>query len=314
MSVEAERDIVVLGGANSDYMVRGPKLPAAGETLEGEAFLEAPGGKGANQAVAAARLGVRVTFLSRLGTDARGDRLLEGLRAAGIDTSHVVRDEHAPSGAALIMVDGAGQKQIFAAPGAIKAMVPTDVQAASPAIRDARILLSQLEAPLEVVGEAMRLARESGTRTVLDTAPPAELPDSLLANVDVIRCNAAEAEALTGIAVRDATSAERAARQLMQRGAGAAIVEASESGNLVTWRDGVQLLPRLPVQSIDATGAGDAFAAALAVLLAEGFGLLEAAKGGNAAAALATTKWGAQAGLPTRAELRAFVKNAYGIG
>lgn len=313
MSDAAPCDVVVLGGVNSDYVVRGHRLPMVGETLEGEAFLAGPGGKGANQAVAVARLDVKVVFLSRIGADARGEELLAILANEGVDTRHVVRDPHAPTGAAVIMVDDAGRKQIFAAPGAIKRMSVPDVQAAVAVLRATKAVLSQLEAPVEAVREAFRIARDAGKRTVLDTAPPVALPDDLLKLIDVIRCNAAEAASLTGMAVGDATSASRAARELMRRGAGAAIVEAGEEGNLVVWCTGEQLLPRLDVASVDATGAGDAFAATLASFLAEGLSLLDAAMAANAAAALATTKFGAQAGLPRRAELLSFAKTCYGV-
>lgn len=294
-------DIVVVGGANTDYLVRGDKLPVAGETAEGAEFQEAPGGKGANQAIAAARLGARVAFVARIGGDARGDEFMGRLQAEGVDTSFVARDSSAPTGVALIMVDHSGQKQILTAPGANRRLNSNDIEAATVAWKSTRVALSQLETSLETVRLAFQLARNAQARTVLDPAPAVPLPEEILRLVDVIRTNAVEAEVLTGIRVTDRTSARSAAAQLMRRGVGAAIVQAGEEGNLLLWRDGELLLPKLSVKSIDATGAGDAFAAALAVCLAERHTLVDAATFANAAAALATTQLGAQAGLPSRA-------------
>jgi ribokinase len=293
-------DVIVVGGANSDYLVRGDRLPVPGETLEGHTFQEAPGGKGANQAVAAARLGARVALVARIGRDARGDEIAARLTAEGVDTRYLTRDAEAATGVALILVGGDGQKEIFTAPGANRRVTVADVEAAASALRATRTVLSQLEVPPEVVGRAFQLGREGGSRTVLDPAPAVPLTDDLLRRVDVIRPNASEATLLTGMTVHDRETARRAAAELRRRGSGAAVVQAGDEGNLLVWSDGEVWLPKLPVASIDATGAGDAFAAGLAVLLAEGRPLPEAATFGNACAALATTVLGAQAGLPRR--------------
>lgn len=300
MTEQAEWDVVVVGGANTDYLVRGAKLPAAGETSEGEDFQEAPGGKGANQAIAAARLGARVAFVARIGDDARGESLLSRLQAEGVETRYIVRDPTAPTGVALIMVDQAGQKQILTSPGANRRLSVADIDAAAPALKGAKVVLSQLETPLESVRQAFHLGRHAMAKTVLDPAPAIPLPDELLRLIDVIRPNAIEAGVLTDVPVVDRASARRAAELLIRRGVGAVVVQAGDEGNLLVWREGEHWLPKLPVRTIDATGAGDAFAAALAVGLAEGKSLVEAATFGNAAAALATTQLGAQAGLPRR--------------
>jgi ribokinase len=292
-------DVVVVGGANTDYLVKGPRLPRAGETVEGDVFQEAPGGKGANQAVAAARLGARVTLLARLGTDRRGDEMAARLAEEAVDTRHLVRDAEAPTGVALVLVDREGEKQILTAPGANRRLTVGDVEAAA-AIRATQILLAQLEVPLEAVTAAFRLAREAGARVVLDPAPAQWLSNEVLRLTDVIRSNAGEAEVLTGVRVEDRASARRAAEQLLLRGVGAVLVQAGSEGNLLVWPDGEAWLPKLPVEAVDATGAGDAFAGALAVLLAEGRSLEEAARFANAAAALSTTVLGAQGGLPRR--------------
>lgn len=295
--------VVVVGGVNTDYLVKGERLPSPGETLEGEIFEEAPGGKGANQAVAVARLGCRVGLIARVGADERGQRILDQLTAEGLDVAHVRRDQDAPTGVALIMVDRTGEKQILTAPGANRRLTEGDVAAAKQRIASSKVLLAQLEVPLPAVTLALRLARAAGVRTVLDPAPAVPLSDDILQLVDVIRPNASEAEALTGVPVRDRSSAARAARVLLGRGVGAAVLQAGEAGDLLVTSNEEHFLPRIPVESVDATGAGDAFAAALAVGLAEERSLTEAASMASAAAALATTKLGAQAGLPSRKEV-----------
>jgi ribokinase len=297
-------DVVVVGGANMDYLVRGLNLPGPGATLQGNEFQEAPGGKGANQAVAAARLGARVAFVARVGADVRGLAMIARLVDEGIDVQRVVRDTEASTGVAVIHVDEQGEKQILTAPGANRRLSPDDVQDAGALIRSARVVLTQLEPPLETVVATIQAAHDAGALVVLDPAPPAELPDELLELVDVIRPNAGEARALTGIEVTDRESARRAAHVLRKRGVGVAIVQAGEEGDLVVSEEGESWLPRISVETVDATGAGDAFAAAIAVMLAEGKSVTEAGKFANTTAALTTTKLGAQAALPRREEVK----------
>jgi ribokinase len=296
-------DIVVVGGANFDYFVRGGRLPAPGETVEGEVFQEGPGGKGANQAVGAARLGARVAFVGRVGIDARGDTLIAGLREAGVDATHVFRDREAPTGVALIAVDHGGEKQIVTAPGANRQLSESEIEVAKERIAFARVLAVTLEVPLGTALAALRLAKASGAKALLDPAPAVPLSEELLRLVDVIRPNAAEAEVLTNVKVRDVRSAARCGRVLLARGVGSAIIQAGDSGDLVVTRDEQHLLAHLSVDSVDATGAGDAFMAGLAAALAEGRSLLDAASLGSAAAAFSTTRLGARAGLPRREDL-----------
>jgi ribokinase len=293
-------DVVVVGSANTDFLVRGPKLPGPGETVMGEDLREGAGGKGANQAVAAARLGARTAFVGRVGGDRRGEEMLRRLAAEGVDVTRVGCDTEAPTGAAIIMVDGRGEKAILVAPGANARMGAAEVEAAADAIQSAGVVLCQLEIPLAAVTAACRLGRAAGARVVLDPAPARPLPDELLRLLDLIRPNANEAETLTGVKVRDRPSAREAAKNLLDRGVGAVAVQAGDDGNLLAWPGGECWMPKLPVNTIDATGAGDAFAAGLAVMLAEGRTLNEAGPFANAAAALATTVVGAQAGLPRR--------------
>jgi ribokinase len=307
MPRNANYDLVVVGGISTDYLILGAALPTRGETLEGEVFQQGPGGKGANQAVAAARLGARVAMVGRVGCGLRGEAMIEALSEEGIDTQYILRDEHAETGAAVIMVERSAEKQILSAPGATLNVTVYDVLKAEPAIRSSRVLLTQLEVPTAVVTEALKIARANGIKTVLDPAPPREFDKSILKNVDLIKPNSHEAEVLTGIKVNDRTSAQSAARKLMADGVQAVAIQAGEQGDLVVWADGEYWLPRIRVESVDATGAGDAFAGAMGFGLAQGKSLVEAAKLANAAAALATTKLGAQLSLPTEREVESML-------
>ncbi|NMO16153.1 ribokinase [Pyxidicoccus fallax] len=299
MAAEEQADIVVVGGISTDFLVQGPRLPGPGDRVEGHLFLESLGGKGANGAVGAARLGARVALIGRVGMDARGLALLEQLEGEGVDIRSVGRDAGEMTGVVLEMVDEAGRTQSLASPGANHCMKVADVMRAEERITAARVLLAQLEVPLDVVSAAVHIARAAGTRVVLDPAPAMDLPEDLLEAIHVIRPNAKEAEALTGVEVRDRDSARRAAENLLRRGVGGAVV-ASPDGSLVLWSEGELWLPDLALERADTTGAGDAFSAALAVAIAEGESLTEAARFAHEASALATLRLGALGGLPTR--------------
>ena len=301
-------DIIVIGGANMDYLVRGKKLPKPGETVMGDLFQKAPGGKGANQAVAATRLGARVALVTRVGIDKRGKKILKRLKDEGVATDFIVRDKEDPTGVALIMVGEGGEKKILTAPGAKRELSLKQIHRAANAVQSARVLLAQLGIPLESVQLAVRLAHEAGAKVILDPSPPIPLPDELMHMVSLIKPNAREAEALTGIKSRDRNSARAAAKRLLERGVGAVAVQAGAEGNLIAAADEEYWFPEIPVQSIDATGAGDAFAAALAVGLLEERPWLEIGALASAAAALKTTRLGAQAGLPTRDEVSSLLE------
>jgi ribokinase len=309
-------DVVVIGGANTDYLVRGPRLPRAGETVTGDKFeAEDAGGKGANQAVAVARLGARVAFVGRVGADDRGRALLRRLEKEGVDVSHVAKDKRTPTGVALINVDADGEKQILVAPGANLRLSATDVQRAATLLRNARVLVLQFEVPMKANLAAARLAHRARVPIVLDPAPAARAPKELLERVTVIRANEHEAEALTRVKPGGQKSTRRAAERLFEHGIRAAIIAAGSGGNLAVWRNddeshGELWLPKLPVKAIDATGAGDAFAAGLAVALAEGHSFANAAVFGNATAALTTTKLGAQPALPKWSAVLALLRRS----
>jgi ribokinase len=298
---------VVVGGANLDYLVRGKRLPTRGATVAGTRFQDAPGGKGANQAVGAARLGARVAFIGRVGQDRQGDRILAALDREGVDRRGVSRDRRERTGVALVMVDDSGDKQILTAPGANVRLTRKLVERQSGSIRRARVLLVQLEVPLAAVERAVQLARRGGALVVLDPAPPRRLPKRLLRQIDLLRCNADEARVVTGHRATTRAGARRAAGALLRAGVGAALI-GTAGGNLLVGPNGERWLAHLEVRAVDATGAGDACSAALAVELARGASLEAAARFAAAAAAAKTTVLGAQAGLPTRARVNRLLR------
>lgn len=307
MAVMASRiDVLVIGGANFDYTITAPAMPKPGETIVGKRLFEAPGGKGANQAVAARRLGARVAFVARVGSDDRGRQILARLEDEEVDTSRCHMDRSAQTGVALIVVGPDGQKMIVTAPGANHRLTPDDIDHAHGLVERARVVLLQLEAGLLPSLHAARRAREAGALVVLDAAPPIARADELLGLCDVVRANAAEARVLTNIEVVDLDSARSAANAIRAHG-DAAVFVATADGDLLVHDRGEAWFPRQPVDAIDATGAGDAFAAGIAVGLAEGRSIVEAGWIGCAAAALKTTRLGAQDGLPRRVEVDRFL-------
>ncbi|MGN6387318.1 MAG: ribokinase [Verrucomicrobiota bacterium] len=293
-------DVVVLGGINTDYIIRGDDLPRPGQTIEGDSFQVHPGGKGANQAVAAARLGAEVAFIGRVGVDERGTELLKRLKEEGIDVQHVTQDKRAPTGAAIIAIDKLGEKQISAAPGANQTMNVRQIRAAADLIASAKVLLMQFESPMDCVCLAARIARKHGVKIVLDPAPARRVPKELFYSLDVIRPNSDEAEQITGRKVHTRDDAQRAARALLKKGVRIVAIEAGDGGDLIATEEEEIYLPRLRVKTVDATGAGDAFAGAFAVGLAEELPLRQIGRLANATAALSTTKIGAQEALPKR--------------
>jgi ribokinase len=307
---EKRWDIVVVGGAYTDYVVRGPRLPKPAETIQGKDFLIAPGSKGSNQAVAAARLGARVSLVAKVGRDDRGDNIIEKLKEEGVDSHGVVRDAQSPTGISLIQVDEHGQKQMMISSSASQQLTKAEVEQVADTIRSAKMLMTQLEIPLDAAQEAIRIAHEAGMQVLLDPAPPMKLSDDLFLKVDVIKPDTKEAETITGVHVQDRATAKQAAEKLLQKGVKVVAVQAGDSGDLLVWQNGECWLPRIPVHSIDATGAGDAFAAALAVALVEGQPLQEAGLFASATAALATTKLGGRPSLPRRNEVDNLLKRS----
>lgn len=303
--------IVVVGSLNIDLIVRTPHIPAPGETILGHAFSTAPGGKGANQAVAAAKLGAPVKMIGRLGADEFGKNLRAHLSAVGVDTQFVKEDSEAATGVALISLDDQGQNSIIVAPGANARVTRADVDSARDSIRQARVVVAQLEIPLETVAHALRAGHSAGALTILNPAPAQPVSREIFQDVDVIVPNETEASQLTGIPIADFPSAALAADALKQMGARQVIITLGVRGALWINEKGEskQVLP-FPVQVVDTTAAGDAFVGALAAALARDQDWETSLHTASAAGALATTKLGAQPSLPTRAELEQFLLEA----
>ncbi|MDO5310141.1 MAG: ribokinase [Planctomycetia bacterium] len=301
--------IVVVGSSNTDMIVKAARIPAPGETIVGGSFTSAAGGKGANQAVAAARAGGAVVFVARVGNDMLGAQAVDGYAKEAINVSYIQRDCELATGVALIMVDSTGNNSISVASGANFALSVDDVQAAKDEIASAQIMVLQLESPLETVEYAAKLAHDANVKVLLDPAPaPSDpLPPSLLQYVDIIKPNENEAEKLTGVKVTDQTSAQVAAEKLLELGAQIAIVTLGSAGSYVASKSGERLyVPARLVDAVDATAAGDAYTGALAVALAENKSLKDAVDFATKAASLSVQKLGAQPSLPTRAEIDVF--------
>lgn len=298
--------LVVVGSSNTDMIIPADRLPAPGETVLGGDLVMAAGGKGANQAVAAARVGAAVTFIARLGQDAFGQAALLQFQREGLDTRYIVQDSQSPSGVALIVVGPQGQNLIAVAPGANRRLTPADIANAQPAFTDARVVLLQLETPIETVLAAARIGQAAGATVILNPAPaPAEaLPEEIFRCVEILTPNEIEAMLLTG-----ERTPEASAVQLLRRGMRTVIVTLGAAGVLVAREDRLEHIPAFQVTAVDTTAAGDAFNGGLGAALARGAPLTEAIRYAQAVAALSVTRLGAQPSLPTEAEVAAFINN-----
>jgi ribokinase len=293
--------ILVVGSSNTDMIIKVERIPKPGETILGGEFASAAGGKGANQAVSAARAGGAVTFIARVGQDMFGDQAVAGFVADGINVDHVVRDRTSPSGVALIFVAQNGENSIAVASGSNARLAPADLKKS--AFGQASVVVLQLETPLKTVEAATKLATAAGARVILNPAPARALPDSLLRHVYLLTPNESEAELLTGIEVRDEAAAAKAAEALLARGVENVILTRGGRGALVAGRDGRGSVKAHKVKAVDTTAAGDVFNGTLAVALAEGKSLMDAARFASAAAAISVTRLGAQTSAPTRKEI-----------
>jgi len=299
--------LVVLGSVNADHVLRVPHFPRPGETLTGHSYQVVPGGKGANQAVAAARLGAPVSFIARIGDDAIGQQMRQGFEQDGIDVSAVELDETLPTGIAIIYVSDEGENSIGISAEANGALSPAMVKRHEAMIADAHTLLLQLEVPLESVFEAAKLARSHGTRVVLNPAPARPLPADLLALVDLITPNQTEAELLTGVKVSDEASAAQAAARFHQMGISDVMITLGSQGVYCSNARQQQLIPGFRVEAVDTTAAGDTFNGALLAAELAGADFNAAVRFAHGAAALSVTKFGAQSSIPGKREVDAFL-------
>ena len=300
--------IVVVGSSNMDLVVKAPRIPAVGETVLGGDFLMTPGGKGANQAVAAAKLGAHVTFVARLGDDVFGEQSLANFAKESIHTEYVAQTNEVSSGVALITVGPAGDNVIVVAPGANGKLSPEDVERAQPAIASSGAVVAQLEVPLETVEFAARLANHSGVTFILDPAPAQKLSRELLEIVDVLTPNETEAQILTGREVADENSARLAAGTLLAFGVKMVVLTMGAKGFLLCDNKSMEFVPALKVDAVDTVAAGDAFTGALAVGLIRGKTFREAAFFANHVAALSVMTMGAQSSMPSAEHVESFIK------
>ncbi|QSJ15168.1 ribokinase [Nostoc sp. UHCC 0702] len=301
--------IIVFGSINLDLVATAPRLPVAGETLLGEDFFKIPGGKGANQAVALARLGIPTQMVGRLGADSFGAELVSNLQAAGVGTDNIFVDETVSSGVAIITVNHAGENQIIVIPGANGRVNQEDVNRLSHLLPTAKVLLLQLEIPITAVVAAAQAAQNANIKVILDPAPAqSNLPKGLYPLVDIITPNEVEAGQLVGFAVNGEESAAKAAKVLLQRGVKSAIVKLGAKGIICATAEETFFVPAFPVHAVDTVAAGDAFNGGLAAALFAGLSLHQAVIWGAAAGALAATKLGAQTSLPDKLTFDAFLK------
>lgn len=295
--------LIVIGSSNTDMVIKSKKLPVPGETILGGTFLMNPGGKGANQAVAAARLGGNVTFVTKIGNDMFGAEAVNLFNIENIDTRFIIKDIDNPSGVALINVDEHGENSIVVAAGSNGTLIPNDINNEVFTTSDQDLFLMQLEIPTETVEFVAKKAVSKGNRVILNPAPASQLSDNLLSSLYIITPNETEAEFLTGIKVHDIVTAEKAAIKLREKGVSNVIITMGSSGAFLLSGKISQMIPVVAVKAVDTTAAGDVFNGALAVAITEGREMTEAVVFANKAAGISVTRMGAQASTPFRREL-----------
>jgi ribokinase len=300
--------IAVIGSINMDMVLKSPRMPEPGENLFGKDFRMVPGGKGANQAVTAAKLGAHSIMMGRVGADVFGETLISNLKCCGVDTSFVVRDEQAATGIALIVVNDQGENSILIATGANENCCPADIDAVEKVLSGVDMVLLQLEIPMETIAYAVDTAHRHGVPVVLDAGPARKCPPELLSKVKILSPNESETKALTGMDVTDIETAERAAKLLLVSGPEIVVLKLGARGTLLAYGDKIHHIEGIEAPVVDTTAAGDVFTAALAVAYARGKSIEDAARYANCAGALAVTRFGAQSSTPTEAELDEFIE------
>lgn len=296
-------DIVVIGSMNTDLVIKTARMPAPGETLHGEDLQTIPGGKGANQAAAAARLGSRVAMVGRVGADQFGPHLVNNLAHQGVNTGHVRVDPGSSTGIALIMVDAQGENSILLSAGANGKVSRSDVDSASTLLSQARLLLLQFEIPMETVEYSLDKASKLGIKVILNPAPAQVVEPGLLEKIDILVPNQTELEIMSGLPVSDDESTRTAALALVNQGVEIVIVTLGERGALLVTSDESTFVPGIKVEVLDTTAAGDAFIGALATAIVRNMTMKEAVRFANCAGALAVTSFGAQPSLPSADEV-----------
>ena len=304
---EDRTGVVIVGSVTADVTTFSGRLPARGETILGDEFTLMLGGKGANQAVAAGRSGARTSFVGCVGDDLFHDLVVDGLTAAGVDLTHL-RTVPGPTGVAHIRVDASAQNDIVMVPLANAALSAAQIDEALAALAPTTsVLLTQLETPSALTAHITARGREHGMTVILDPAPAAELDAEIWRSIDIVTPNETEATLISGIEVTDAASAERAGRWFLAQGVGAAVITLAGQGSCVVTAEGASVIPPFPVDAVDTTAAGDAYAGYLGAALASGSTLADAVRLATAAGALAVTKQGASPSLPHRADVDAFL-------
>lgn len=303
--------VAVIGSYNSDMIIKTTRIPRPGETIIGGQFSTVAGGKGANQAVAAARAGAQVWFVGRIGRDAFGMEALKNLKHDGINIDYVIQDEQAPTGVASITVDDSGENSIVVASGANANLNPADIRAAEAVIADANVVLLQLEIPFDTVETTIEIAAVHNVPVILNPAPARNIPDELLATVSILTPNEVEAEMLTGIDIDTDTQLEQAAAKVLATGTNHVIITLGKKGVFYADKQTQFRLPAYSVNAVDTTGAGDVFNGALAAFYATDVTIEEKLQRASAAAAISVTRIGAQSSAPFLAEIHDFIKTRH---
>jgi ribokinase len=306
MTSEKTNTILVIGSTNVDFIIKAKKLPSFGETVTDGLFMQNFGGKGANQAVGAARAGGNVTFISCLGNDLYADELLRNFGKEGINTTHIFRDPDKPTGAALIMLDDKGNNYLSVAPGSNYSLTPSHIDKISDVLNDSEYIVLQLEIPLDTTYHIFELAKRSDKKVIFNLAPAREVDLEILKNIHSFIVNEVEASMVCGFHVETPEEIKKAAAILLQKGPDIVIITLGSRGVFLASRDDEILIPAFKVNPVDTTGAGDIFCGSYAVAMAEGRSAVEAVKFACTASAISVTRMGAQPSAPTRREIEDF--------